>query len=268
MQRIPARHYTHIRIGRMICDPNQWGQNHEVLKNEMVNAVADATPTAENHDKILKSIFEIRRKVARRTDDLDFVEMANESYLCTGKVAGVSRTYSPTYTTGQHRKLNKLARKRYKLEGLSKEQIEKLVLEGSVKEEQIHVLNGRKIKTNVRDSFHKSLAEDSQPYKINIFNIHPTFHPDILKHLEVMWQKAHRAKRTRKKLAAVAEYEWWFYQANLTRRGAASIGDSMSAILRKSIGLPLEEYRRRDYDALTLPLKEYVKLRMKEGLAA
>jgi hypothetical protein len=64
----------------------------------------------------------------------------------------------------------------------------------------------------------------------------------------------------------IAEFEWWFFVANPTARGAASLGDLLSLSLQISKGLKLRnEFLHMDWFALSRSLDDYVSWRLSLG---
>ncbi len=259
MQRMPAEHYTRERVERMICWPNVEFDHPEVFKKKMASAVMGAKPTAGNHDQVLSRIANARRAVAKKAKDervLDLMSMSphyskNAAYHPKVAISVFDWDYP-------YKGLHALAEKR-----LPQSRRAKKGPMGNVIDHRVHVLpGGRKIKTNI------IIRNAIRLNQVQIGHIYPEDHPAVMSHLKRVWKRAHAAKTPRGKLSAAAEYEWWFYQMNPTNRGGASIGDCMSAVLRKSVGLPLEEYKHRDWHALTLSLKKYVKMRVRSGREA
>jgi hypothetical protein len=88
--------------------------------------------------------------------------------------------------------------------------------------------------------------------------------PAIMDHLAVLWGSIIHAENDESRYKALAEFEWWIFQANPMDRGGAAIGDAMSFIAQIETGIPLRQsYDRPDFDALSSTLGEYVQRRVK-----
>ncbi len=98
--------------------------------------------------------------------------------------------------------------------------------------------------------------------------IHPSAEliPDIMAHLGNLWVLIHNKEEDiEKRKKALAEYEWWFFQANPMGRSGAAIGDAMSIIAQIDIGIKLRDrYVHQDFDALSRTLQDYIEERTKE----
>jgi len=103
---------------------------------------------------------------------------------------------------------------------------------------------------------------------IALYGIYNSFSrdvPKIVKHLERLWKRALIANSQREKVAAIAEFEWFFFQSNPLTRAAASIGDVMSLNLQYHLGLPMRtEFKHLDFYALTMTKDEYIEWRLNQ----
>ncbi|NTV29596.1 MAG: hypothetical protein HGA80_05905, partial [Candidatus Omnitrophica bacterium] len=86
----------------------------------------------------------------------------------------------------------------------------------------------------------------------------------IMKYLDNLWSVVNDLNGLLDdRIAALAEYEWWFFQANPFFRGAASIGDAMSLIAQLKMGLRLrDKFEHVDWPALSMTLPEYLEFRV------
>ncbi len=95
--------------------------------------------------------------------------------------------------------------------------------------------------------------------KVRIYKAPDIIIPSILAHLQQLWDKMMADDLDRdQRVSALAEYEWWFFQANPFGRGGASIGDAMSLVAQSKMGLPLRaRFEHLDFRALSMTLPEY-----------
>ena len=81
----------------------------------------------------------------------------------------------------------------------------------------------------------------------------------LLAHLGCLWDEALAARDPRRRLEAIAEFEWWFMATNVTARSGAGIGDALSLSLQRTAGLALRSsFRRLDCEALCRSPQEYI----------
>jgi hypothetical protein len=106
-------------------------------------------------------------------------------------------------------------------------------------------------------------------YLSNGFNIRhaPDYEvPHIMFHLEELWKTIFNTTLSldeRKK--ALAEYEWWFFNAVPMGRAGASMGDAMSFIAQLICGIEIRSrYERQDFKALSTTLESYIANRIRE----
>ena len=102
--------------------------------------------------------------------------------------------------------------------------------------------------------------------RLSIYHAEGTQVPEIMAYLGRLWEIIHnKTEKMINRKTALAQYEWWFYQANPMGAAGAAIGDAMSIIAQIAMGIKLRNtYVHQDFDALSLTLDDYVTKRTKE----
>ncbi len=88
--------------------------------------------------------------------------------------------------------------------------------------------------------------------------------PFIMEHMDQLWGRSmDDGLGMEQRLSALAEYEWWFIQANPFGRGAASMTDAMSLVAQLKMGLSLrKKFEHLDFLAVSRTLPEYIEERV------
>lgn len=107
------------------------------------------------------------------------------------------------------------------------------------------------------------IARKGHSDTINIYHASNRDVPDILAYLDSLWDVVLGAQAWSGRSRALAEFEWWFIAANVTARSGAGIGDSLSLVLQRRVGIPIRrEFQHVDWEVLSRPLHEYVAWRV------
>ncbi len=89
--------------------------------------------------------------------------------------------------------------------------------------------------------------------------------PDMVAHLEALWDQMLYLPLSDELYAAIAQYEWWFYKANSLQIFGAGIGDAMSTAMQLAKGIPLRKtFIREEFRAKGMTLSQYIKFRVAE----
>jgi len=277
--RVRAKRPRYIvqQIERMIANPNPVFNTHPQFMRTITERahseyVAGISP--ESHDSLVKAFATMKRDQLRKVEKAEArkpvtAENFRDSLFSGSRTEGSNvmegsivlsgkapenmhfRTETLITPSGQYGNLHKLALKR--LPGFRRDGWRLL---GS------HYTETPIGKERVITNHFFAPGNSDNPQGIYSLHVAPAQQAIVFSHLGDTWKRAFTARTPKDALRKVAEYEWWFYQANPTGRGGANIGDCMSASLRMSLGLPLDRrYAHRDYEALTLPLNEYVSMR-------
>jgi len=259
--------YTVRRVERMIANPDPAINTRPEFMRRVAETVHKAYTNGispESHDALVKSLALLKRDQFREEEEAEAKKpLVTQEDFKNAMFSGLHTPYSslmdksiaiagdqfyehqgrlmtPLTSYGKYAKLHKLALRR-----IPQIHRDGWGFRGSHYNKTR--LGGKHIITN-----HFTASGDSEG-TISVWNIVSEDHKRVFSHLRNTFKRALKARTPETKLRNIAEYEWWFYQANPANRGAASIGDSMSALMRMSTGLPLEPYAHRDYHALTLP---------------
>ncbi|MBF0479788.1 MAG: hypothetical protein HQL26_09925 [Candidatus Omnitrophica bacterium] len=85
-------------------------------------------------------------------------------------------------------------------------------------------------------------------------------------YLARLWVKIYnKSENFDERKKALADLEWWFFQANPAGRAGASMGDALSMIAQINLGIKIREtYVHQDLVALSSTLEDYRETRAKE----
>jgi len=136
------------------------------------------------------------------------------------------------------------------------------------------------IERGVRKTFNQRIEYSKESDEFTVFHAPIESAPDIMVHLGYLWMKIFdRSLNMKARKEALAQYEWWFFQANPYGRSGSAIGDAMSFIGQIALGIKIrtfnpgqdddEAYRnfekiRQDYQVLSKSLEHYVTDRTEE----
>ncbi len=207
------------------------GDSNFKMNDEFGTIMAAATAfgvrnSEKKHLPILKLVYKARLSESLQGPDSDgfqFVIILSEAlkYRLMGLAKEERSGFPSTITgaSGRYGQLYDMLNKRLAQEGFDKE-----VLSDRVRYSFRQVIGNS-------ENIYRQVIDVEADGRIRVYNAEHADVPVIMRHLTECWDIVmDGALAVGDRVAALAEYEWWFFQANPFGRGAASMGDAMSLI--------------------------------------
>jgi len=227
----------------------------DIFRDEMTQAIVNAD-TARSHRDIFYSIARARLKASYRSLRENKKDWSAEIYVFNAVARNLLKVENYERSGGGHSNAADGDARLNDLYHLANQRIiSPYNLDGYVYFE-----------TPIPGSFRKYKQVFSRGgAKIHMYHVPYKQSRAVMRALGILWKRILKNPNREDQYKALAEYEWWFFQGNLLGRGGAAMGDAMSIIAQRAIGIPLRtEYRNMDFNALSLPLERYISLRVEE----
>ena len=250
-----------IRTAISVEEDSKFHSNDEFGAVMAAAAAFLARDSEKKHLPILGLVYKARLSVVLLDPDFDEYKFAlilrdalTSRLLGFAKDKGWGVPNTPMSPSGRYGQLYDKVRKRLALEGFVKETLPDMV--------RYYVLQ----EIGKTGKFYRQMIVVKDDGRIRLYHAEHADVPAIMRRLTECWDSVMDESLTRDaRLAALAEYEWWFIQANPFGRGAASMTDAMSFVALLKMGMPIrKQYEHADFRVLSMTLSEYIEDRVAE----